>query len=111
MKTTSFLMKLCLVFFALAVAFAVAGWLDWKYWNVMFNALGYAKTNFSALGVEMQHLKIPLNLTMYVVPTTLGMIAAGLAASSFLCLLLDTLNDVWSHFQVRQLRRKEQRNA
>ena len=54
MKQASFLMKLAVVFFLLAIACGFAGWGAWKYWNAMFSALGYGIADFVTLNAEIK---------------------------------------------------------
>lgn len=91
MKQASFLMKLAVVFFLLAIACGFAGWGAWKYWNAMFSALGYGIADFMTLNAENQAMKTPLNLTMYAMPV-------GFLAASGVSFLLDVVGDIKTHF-------------
>lgn len=90
----SFLTKLAVVFFLLAIAFGVAGWGAWKYWNAMFSALGYGSADFVTLSAENQAMKTPLNLTMYAMPVGFWCAAAGFLAASGVSFLLDVAGEV-----------------
>ncbi|MGJ7067284.1 hypothetical protein ABM016_18645 [Morganella morganii] len=82
MNSSSFLTKLAFILFILAVTFGVAGFAAWKYWNFMFELLGYNTTDFLKLNAENQAMKTPLNLTMYSMPVNLWCISAGFFVSS-----------------------------
>lgn len=90
----SFLTKLAVVFFLLAIACGVAGWGAWKYWNAMFSALGYGSADFVTLSAENQAMKTPLNLTMYAMPVGFWCAAAGFLAASGVSFLLDIAGEV-----------------
>ncbi|MGS3662791.1 hypothetical protein ACDJ09_22970 [Salmonella enterica subsp. enterica serovar Minnesota] len=98
MKQASFLMKLAVVFFLLAIACGFAGWGAWKYWNAMFSALGYGIADFMTLNAENQAMKTPLNLTMYAMPVGFWCAAAGFLAASGVSFLLDVVSDIKTHF-------------
>ncbi|WP_223813131.1 MULTISPECIES: hypothetical protein [Pantoea] len=89
----SFLAKLAVVFFLLAVAFGLAGWGAWKYWHAIFISLSYGTTDFARLNAENQAMKTPLNLTMYAMPAGFFCAAAGCLAASGLTLILDIISD------------------
>lgn len=90
----SFLTKLAVVFFLLALACGLAGWGAWKYWNAMFSALGYGTADFVTLNAENQAMKTPLNLTMYAMPVGFWCAAAGFLAASGVAFILDVAGDV-----------------
>lgn len=98
MKQASFLMKLAVVFFLLAITCGFAGWGAWKYWDAMFSALGYGTADFVTLNAENQAMKTPLNLTMYAMPVGFWCAAAGFLAASGVSFLLDVAGDVKTYF-------------
>lgn len=101
MKYASFLMKLAVVFFLLALAFGIAGWGAWKYWHAMFSALGYNATDFIRLDMEHRAMKTPLNLTMYAMPVGSWCASAGFLAASCISFLLDGAGEVTAYFADR----------
>ena len=98
MKQASFLMKLAVVFFLLAIACGFAGWGAWKYWSAMFSALGYGIADFMTLNAENQAMKTPLNLTMYAMPVGFWCAAAGFLAASGVSFLLDVAGAIKASF-------------
>ncbi|WP_277972925.1 hypothetical protein [Pantoea agglomerans] len=94
MKQASFLTKLAVVFFLLAIACGFAGWGAWKYWHAIFISLSYGITDFTRLNAENQAMKTPLNLTMYAMPVGFWCAAAGFLVASGLAFLLDAVSDV-----------------
>lgn len=94
----SFLMRLSLACFLLAVTCGVAGVVAWKYWNAIFVALGYGSTDFVKLSAENQAMKTPLNLTMYAMPVGFWCAAAGFLVASGVSFLLDVAGDSKTYF-------------
>ncbi|KGT87932.1 hypothetical protein NG99_22500 [Erwinia typographi] len=113
MNTSSFLSKLSLVLFILAIASGTAGFCAWKYWNVIFDSLGYATADFVKLNAEKQAMKTPLNLTMYAMPVSFGCAAAGFFIASGVVALMDIAGDVKACFAVgfSRMRNKDDNHA
>lgn len=104
----SFLMRMALVFFLLAVACGVAGYASRTFWLAAFESLKYGITDFAALDAENQTMKIPMNLVMYVMPVGFGCAGVGLLAASALAYCLGVLDGVMTYFSCRSGRKDGQ---
>lgn len=96
----SFLMRLALVFFLLAVVCGVAGYVSRYFWQTVFESLKYGTTDFAVLDAENQTMKTPLNLMMYSMPVSFWCAAAGFLAASGVSFLLDVAGAVKTSFAV-----------
>lgn len=97
----TFMEKLSVVLFLLAVACGVAGWASWELWRHMFDVAGFNQ-DFAALNVEEQSMKTPLNLVMYTMPVGFYCAGLGLLGASALSFvlhltgcLIDSLCALW----------------
>ena len=104
--------RLCAVLLATGCAILVAALLADLFWGQMFEAVyGTSATNPGEAGretdpamvAEYAALKPLLNLTLYVVPTTLGFTGAGLFLTGAGLAAADALADRWQAW--RQKRR------
>ncbi|MEQ4763432.1 hypothetical protein [Klebsiella aerogenes] len=97
----SFLMRVSLVCFLLAVTCGVAGVISWKFWSATFESLKYGTTDYLQLDAENQAMKTSLNLVMYSMPVGFGCVAVGFLASACLAYILGAMEGVVAHVSHR----------